>query len=542
MTRMLSMKQIFERVMSAGHEITVRKTEAPIPRSRTMGKRWRYSVSRSLLMATGGYLALACVWNLFGQTGDNYQTAVAIASAIAIAVSLSFAFLAAQAEHFARYGWSWTFVAFAIAAITAAQISEAVVSVSRPEIVWNPSWLAVLRVFAAVALVCSLLFRQPIDRKTIFGTLPALCGAAIAGLAVAAVIIMIGWLATGAKQLDRSVVATVLPIAAAFVMGSAYLSRGRKGTKAQFDAELGLFLGTVGWSAANFARQLAEWHAPSRLMSIGYWLIPIASLGFGAAALSALFNRQVGEIELAAGLRTVASQKFILAAMSVLVGLAGITYFANEDKAFPTLAALAIFLAAARQSVNLHLSRQQIVTMLEVSEELERVANLDYTTGLPNRAALEARMREEFERAFRYEQPLSLCIVDIDFFKSVNDTFGHAAGDFVLHAVGKSLRQSARAIDFVGRFGGEEFVVVAPGTWSTDAEILGERLRSQVERLIFTAESSESPRITVSVGIAGYPEHATDLERLFALADKALYRSKQRGRNRVTLYNQADID
>jgi two-component system cell cycle response regulator len=169
--------------------------------------------------------------------------------------------------------------------------------------------------------------------------------------------------------------------------------------------------------------------------------------------------------------------------------------------------------------------------------DLATRANVDPVTGLPNRRALDDRLAEEVERALRYKQPLSLCFIDLDHFKNVNDDRGHAAGDAALRQVGAVLRRTARSIDFVGRYGGEEFVVLVPGTWSEDAATLGERLRRAVAESSFDLADNRPLRLTISVGVAGLPEHALDAGSLNDSADKALYGAKRSGRNRVILYD-----
>jgi len=142
----------------------------------------------------------------------------------------------------------------------------------------------------------------------------------------------------------------------------------------------------------------------------------------------------------------------------------------------------------------------------------------------------------EGSRALRYKQPLSLCFVDLDHFKSVNDDHGHGAGDDAQREVGSVLRRTARGIDFVGRFGGEEFVVLVPGTWSEDAATLGERLRRAVAENRFDIAGNRSVRLTISVGVAGLPEHALGPKSLSQCGDSALYNAKRAGRDRVVLF------
>jgi len=105
--------------------------------------------------------------------------------------------------------------------------------------------------------------------------------------------------------------------------------------------------------------------------------------------------------------------------------------------------------------------------------------------------------------------------------------------------VAASLQSTGRSIDFVGRYGGEEFVMIAPGTWSADALVLGERLRSEIEQGVHVGRGDLELRVTISIGVAGYPEHGQYAGLLLSRADEALYVSKEFGRNRVTLWQTA---
>lgn len=163
---------------------------------------------------------------------------------------------------------------------------------------------------------------------------------------------------------------------------------------------------------------------------------------------------------------------------------------------------------------------------------LRAVAELDDLTGLPLRGALRRRLEEEVERAIRYRQPMCVCFIDIDYFKDINDRYGHAAGDLVLARVGETIRTTLRTPDFVARYGGEEFVVIAPATWSEDARVLGARLQAALSAASYGDLDVE---LTVSIGVAGVPEHATTADVVLHRADLALYRAKFAGRNRIEI-------
>jgi two-component system cell cycle response regulator len=166
---------------------------------------------------------------------------------------------------------------------------------------------------------------------------------------------------------------------------------------------------------------------------------------------------------------------------------------------------------------------------------LEVLALTDPLTHTHNRRALVERLTEELERARRYSLDLALLIVDLDHFKTVNDSYGHLVGDEVLRGVSAMLQREARAVDVVARYGGEEFVVILPETAAEGAIALAERIRERI------CNSPPVPggeygwlRVTVSIGVATVPSsHANSPEELIALADEALYRAKAGGRNRV---------
>ncbi len=163
--------------------------------------------------------------------------------------------------------------------------------------------------------------------------------------------------------------------------------------------------------------------------------------------------------------------------------------------------------------------------------KLGELAVTDALTGLCNRRSLYEHLDREFNRSRRYGNPFAVLMLDIDHFKVVNDTWGHSTGDKVLVSVSGTMKDSVRKTDFVGRYGGEEFVIVAPETPLDAARVLGERIRKSVE--ISTASAEELPAVTVSVGIACNENvRAETSEDLVQMADGALYEAKEGGRNR----------
>ncbi|PCH59717.1 MAG: hypothetical protein COC19_06785 [SAR86 cluster bacterium] len=160
-----------------------------------------------------------------------------------------------------------------------------------------------------------------------------------------------------------------------------------------------------------------------------------------------------------------------------------------------------------------------------------RKALLDSLTQLPNRAAYEERLEQEHERWKRYQHPLTMVVADIDFFKKVNDTFGHQGGDKVLRIIAKSLTNNFRKTDMVARFGGEEFVVLMPETTQAQAIETRNKVREEIAKIPFLFDD-QSQQITMSFGVVEFSGDDTG-ESVFARADKCLYKAKENGRNRV---------
>jgi diguanylate cyclase (GGDEF)-like protein len=166
-------------------------------------------------------------------------------------------------------------------------------------------------------------------------------------------------------------------------------------------------------------------------------------------------------------------------------------------------------------------------------EQTERLATTDGLTGLVNHRTFQGRLDEQLAQAQRYGKKVSLILCDIDHFKSVNDTYGHPVGDQVLRGVARTLAKEARATDLAARYGGEEFAIVMPETDTAGALVIAERIRERVANLAFESEQG-SLKVTMSFGVATFPEDATKKAGLVELADGALYHSKRHGRNQST--------
>lgn len=171
------------------------------------------------------------------------------------------------------------------------------------------------------------------------------------------------------------------------------------------------------------------------------------------------------------------------------------------------------------------------VALESANQSLERLSRTDQLTGLFNRGYWEECLQTEFLRCRRGRTTSSLLLLDIDLFKPVNDTLGHQAGDEVIREVARLMKQTARATDMFGRYGGEEFALILPDTAEHDALQMAERLRGLIAGHPIEC-GSETVRITVSLGICEFHDTFTDHRQWIECADKALYRAKEGGRNR----------
>ena len=169
-------------------------------------------------------------------------------------------------------------------------------------------------------------------------------------------------------------------------------------------------------------------------------------------------------------------------------------------------------------------------------------ATVDRLTGVANRQSLLAELFSEVERAGRYERPLSVAFVDIDHFKAVNDTYGHAVGDIVLRGVAQTIAANLRASDMIGRYGGEEFMLILTETDVEEGAVLTEKLRTLVQREHFAVEGGPDIAVTISIGIAGGSGAQLRMETLVRDADAAMYSAKSLGRNQTYIFAEPDDD
>lgn len=200
--------------------------------------------------------------------------------------------------------------------------------------------------------------------------------------------------------------------------------------------------------------------------------------------------------------------------------------------------------ARAAENIRLINANRSLVAQLstvntelkESNEALQQLATRDGLTGLYNHRFFQESLAMEMSNAKRHSSPFSLLFMDVDFFKKFNDTNGHPLGDEVLKGLAKIIQGRIRGYDVASRYGGEEFVVIMPRTRKNDARIVAESLRQEVETFPFEGrENMPDQRVTISIGVASFPEDGEEPAALLLSADQALYRAKHEGRNRVCL-------
>ncbi len=175
---------------------------------------------------------------------------------------------------------------------------------------------------------------------------------------------------------------------------------------------------------------------------------------------------------------------------------------------------------------------------------VSEMATMDSLTNLYNRGYFESRLIQEFSRAKRHNHALTVCMADLDGFKQLNDTYGHAFGDKVLREICNSCKRGVRESDFAARYGGEEFALILPETGLEGGAVVAEKVREAVESLAFTPpgdENADPVRVTISIGLASFPGYGENAKEIVQRADQALYHVKLQGGNKVFSINQSDL-
>ena len=216
-----------------------------------------------------------------------------------------------------------------------------------------------------------------------------------------------------------------------------------------------------------------------------------------------------------------------------VVFITGLDSVEDEEKGLSLDAADYITKPFSAPIVKLRVRNQiQIVNQVRT---IERLSMIDQLTNIPNRRSFDARLNVEWKQAIREQTQISLLMMDLDKFKSFNDTYGHQQGDLVLKKTAEVLTMSLRRpADFTARWGGEEFIVLLPNTHMDGAIDVAEKIRAEVEKTPISFPDSKEVNITISIGVASMaPDKTSSMDAFISNSDKALYLAKEAGRNRV---------
>ncbi len=305
-------------------------------------------------------------------------------------------------------------------------------------------------------------------------------------------------------------------------------------------------IGNYAWVWARLRRyQPYRWFVSVSCMTVGVVAADVAYQALAGGVLTT--DRPLQLAGLAAAAVPLLTVSPLLLAAAIRLAVPGTSWRqaigSGQDAVMEVATCcLAVFVAVAS-------TRQPLLALLAVPvlfllshtllvSQLQKAATTDAKTGLSNAGGWHELAERELERAGRRAEPLALLLLDLDRFKRVNDTHGHLAGDAVLQAVARALREEIRSrdtVEILGRWGGEEFVALLPNTGRSDAIHVAERLRARIAAL-HTAHPDRPKTtltITASIGVATYPDPADDLGALLTLADAALYQAKNTGRDRV---------
>ena len=240
---------------------------------------------------------------------------------------------------------------------------------------------------------------------------------------------------------------------------------------------------------------------------------------------------------------------FLLSASSVLFAVAGILGW-RISRPVNELTTASVAMSNGDLSTRVSIKRDdefgqlgtafnKMAASIQTSHnELVRLSSTDGLTGLYNHREFQNRLEGEIGRSIRHKSILSLLMIDIDRFKKINDIYGHQSGDKVLSAIGAAILHEIRSSDFAARYGGEEMAIVLPETGPSDAQFFAERLREKIMNTAVTVLETETVSVTVSIGVASFPEDASGKGELIEIADQALYFAKKKGRNKTILYRE----
>jgi diguanylate cyclase (GGDEF)-like protein len=221
------------------------------------------------------------------------------------------------------------------------------------------------------------------------------------------------------------------------------------------------------------------------------------------------------------------------------------TGFASVERAVQSMqAGAADFITKPFNFNQIKITVEKALVTKKLQDEREfykKLSNSDALTELANYRYFQKVLQKEMARAERYNRPLSLMMIDIDDFKSCNDTHGHPAGDVVLKEIAMLIKKNTRGCDLTARYGGEEFSVILPETSEEETLVVAERIRESVEKHSFkTEENKPINNLSITIGLSSFPDKTKDKKKLIDTADSALYKGKRSGKNCVVIYREAE--
>lgn len=257
--------------------------------------------------------------------------------------------------------------------------------------------------------------------------------------------------------------------------------------------------------------------------------------GINSASLTALFNLTVLFVifSIISTAKLDFKKKYIYMSAANLLSSIGWTFMLVKDKSLILSILLKYMLSTTVVSIIIYFMMVYIYKTNEIYLQLKRDSIKDFLTGLYNVREFDRLLSDLSVTAADKNEDLSLLMIDIDFFKTVNDTYGHLSGDMVLKQLSSILTNSCRSFDIVSRQGGEEFTVILRGSKYRHALEIAERIRENVENYLFMVDDNKEINITVSIGVSSYPGRTNHPNDLLHEADNALYSAKRNGRNRV---------
>jgi diguanylate cyclase (GGDEF)-like protein len=289
--------------------------------------------------------------------------------------------------------------------------------------------------------------------------------------------------------------------------------------------------GVLSWLLAEQGFEASVAHPPGAVDQTLRWMTPDLLLVDGDDPELAAIVKRVRRDERFAGMRIIAATRADAGGIRIPDGADDT--ITKPYRAVEVLIRVRAQLRAAEELARARTAFLTLETTMADNRRLEELATTDPLTRVLNRRALAERLAIEMDRARRYAADLAILLIDIDFFKRINDSAGHLAGDEVLRQVATRIQQAVRTVDIVARYGGEEFVVILPETSLTGASTFAERLRMGISAHEF-AVGEGIIRLTVSIGISTFPAaNIASADDFFARADAAMYRAKQDGRNQV---------